>query len=153
MAYEFPMLDTSQRAKFQQMLQMLAPTDQYFSQIQGAGRNALQQNFDAAQSRIGAQFNPVMRLASARLAGSPLLADSGYANRQNRQIQTAAFGDLSRAYGDASAENANSQLGALERLLQARMQTAGNIYGGAQKKQSGWASALGAGLGTAGAFL
>ena len=151
MAYELPSLDTSHREKFMTMLNMLAPTDQYFQQIQGASNKALQSNFDAAQSRIGAQFSPIQRMATARLGGSPLLADSGYANRLNRQIQTSAFGDLSRAYGDASAQNAQGQLGALQRLLEARMGVAGNMYGGiTEKKKGGVGSTIG---GLAGAGL
>lgn len=136
------------------MLDTFYNVPQNFAMIQGAGRNALQQNFDAAQQRIGAQFSPAMRTASARLGGNPLLADSGYANRLNRQLQTAAFGDLSNAYEQAAAENANQQMSALERLLQARFGGTQQLLGGAQKKQSAGSQLagfggqlLGAGLG------
>ena len=133
-AYDLPLLDTSQRAKLNTTLDSIYNIPYYQQMLQSQGRQALQQNFDAAQNRIGAQFGPAQRLATARLAGSPLLADSGYANRLNRQIQTSAFGDLSRAYGDAAAENAQSQLGALERLIQARFGGVEQMFGGAQKK-------------------
>ena len=152
MAYEAPTLDTSTRQKLLGMLDTFYNVPQNFAMIQGAGQNALRQNFDAAQERIGAQFAPVQRMATARLAGSPLLADSGYANRLNRQIQTSAFGDLSRAYGQSSADNANSQLSALERLLQARFQGTQQLLGGVQEKKKGSAwgtvgSVVGAGAG------
>ena len=136
MAWDVPSLDTSQRNKLQGMLDQFYNIPQNQRLLQSAGDQALQRNFAAAQDRIGAQFAPVQRLATARLAGSPLLADSGYANRLNRQIQTSAFGDLSRAYGDASAQNANSQLGALERLLQARFAGTQQLLGGINKKRS-----------------
>ena len=142
MAYETPTFDTSQRNKMMQQLDQFYNIPQYQQMLQSQGNQALQRNFGAAQDRIGAQFGPVQRMATARLAGSPLLADSGYANRLNRQIQTSAFGDLSRAYGDASAENANSQMGALERLIQARFGATNQMFGNAQRKQSPWDKAL-----------
>jgi hypothetical protein len=135
MAYETPTFDSSQRNKMMGQLDQFYNIPQYQQMLASQGRQALQQNFGAAQDRIGAQFQPVQRMATARLAGSPLLADSGYANRLNRQIQTSAFGDLSRAYGDASAENANSQLSALERLIQARFGATNQMFGNAQRKQ------------------
>ena len=153
MAYEFPTLDTSQRQKFGTMLDMLAPVDPYMQKIQGFGDQALQRAFSAAQQRIGSQFTPAMRMAQSRLGGSPLLADSGYANRLNRQLQGAAFGDLSNAYGDAASQQAMAQQSALERLIQARFGTAQQMMGGIQKKKSGFGSAAGTVLGTAGAFL
>src|SRR5512139_601464 len=117
------------------------------------GQDALNQYFGAAQANIGAQFTPTMRMASARLAGQPLLANSGYANRLNRQIQTAAFGDLSRAYGDAAAQQAQGGLDFYQNLLGQRYGLLGSMYGSAQKKKNK-ADYLGAGLGTAaGAYL
>lgn len=136
MAWEAPTFDTSTRNKLMGQLDQFYNIPQYQRMLQSAGDQALQRSFGAAQANIGAQFSPVQRMATARLAGSPLLADSGYANRLNRQIQTSAFGDLSRAYGDAAAQNAQSQLGALERLIQARFGATNQMFGGAQKKQS-----------------
>src|SRR3990167_4589988 len=131
------------------MLNMLAPVDRYAQQMRGYGDEALQRAFSAAQTRIGQQFTPAMRMAQARLGGSPLLADSGYANRLNRQLQGAAFGDLSSAYGDAAAQNAQSQLQEYQQLLNARMGLAGNMYGGIQKKQkANFGSVLGSAAGS-----
>lgn len=111
----------------------------YMQQIQGYGDQALQRSFGAAQQRIGQQFSPMFRMAQARLGGQPLLADSGYANRLNRQLQTSAFSELSGAYGDAAAQQAQSQQSALERLIQARLGSRqdilSSILGSAQKKK------------------
>jgi len=156
-AYDLPLLDTSQRQKFGTMLDLLAPVQSSYAQIQGAGDAALKKAFAAAQANIGAQFAPAMRMAQSRLGGSPLLADSGYANRLNRQLQGAAFGDLSRAYGDAASQQAMAQQSALERLIQARFGAASGLLGGAQKRASGGDKALGflgnVGGSAAGAFL
>src|SRR3990172_9503014 len=98
MAYEAFLPDTSTRNKMLQAAEAFAPSmgeiGGYADMYRGRGKQALQDYFGSAQADIGAQFTPTMRLASARLGGRPLLADSGYANRLNHQLQTAAFGDL-----------------------------------------------------------
>lgn len=155
MAYEVPTLDTSQRQKMMGMLDQFYNIPQYQQMLRSAGDQSLRRNFDAAQERIGAQFSPVQRMATARLGGSPLLADSGYANRLNRQIQTSAFGDLSRAYGQAASDQSQSQLSALERLIQARFGGVQQMFGNIQqKKKSNTGAMIGTGLGAVGgAFL
>ena len=114
--------DTSTRQKLLQLLSQFGPdVDSEYGRIRSAGRQSLQDAFGAAQADIGAQFSPAMRMAQARLGASPLLADSGYANRLNRQIQSAAFGDLSRRYAGAAADQSATQQSALERLIQSRL--------------------------------
>jgi len=150
--------DTSTRQKIQNTLSGFSPDiTPYYQQIQGAGDAALQKAFGAAQQKIGAQFSPMFRLAQARLGANPLLADSGYANRLNRQLQSEAFGQLSGAYGEAAANQAQSQQGALERLIQAKLGMQGNILqsilGTAQKKKN-FGDYAGAAIGTGlGAYL
>ena len=151
MAYEMFLPDTSTRNK------MLGIADQYvnipgsMAQYRQLGQNALNQYMGSAMQNIGAQFTPTMRMASARLAGNPLLANSGYANRLNRQIQTAAFGDLSRAYGSAAAQQSQSELEALRNLMQQRYGLLSGMYGSAQKKQGGGVGGAVGGLLGAGA--
>lgn len=158
MAYDMFLPDTSTRRKMSGISEQFAPDiNQYLPQLQQYGDAALQKAFGAAQQRLGQQFSPMFRLAQARLGGQPLLADSGYANRLNRQLQGQAFGDLSNAYGDAAAQQAQFQQSALERLIQARIGGQQNILqsimGSAQKKKNvgDYAGSI---LGTgAGAFL
>jgi hypothetical protein len=106
--------------------------------IRGQGQQGLQQAFGAAQANIGAQFTPAMRMAQSRLGGAGPLADSGYANRLNRQLQTAAYGDLSRAYGSAAAQQGQTELSALQNLINQRLgersQYLSAGLGGVQKK-------------------
>lgn len=141
MAYSYALPDTSTRNKLMQLSQSFAPNiDPYYARLQQEGQRALQQSFGAAQQNIGAQFTPAMRGAQSFLGGRPLLADSGYANRLNRQLQAGAFGQLSNAYGDAAARQSESQLSALERLIQMRLGGQQDILaallGTAQKKRS-----------------
>ena len=135
MAYETYLPDTSQQLKMAGTADNLLAIPARLAQYRALGKNALNDYFQQAQANIGAQFAPTMRLASARLAANPLLGDSGYANRLNRQIQTAAFGDLSRQYGTAAAEQSQGELGMLQNLLQQRYGLLSGMYGSAQKKQ------------------
>jgi len=156
--YNLFLPDTSTRNKILGTANSFTPDiTPYYQQIQGAGNQALQQAFGAAQQKIGAQFSPMFRLAQARLGANPLLADSGYANRLNRQLQSEAFGQLSGAYGEAAANQAQTQQSALERLIQQKLGMQGDILssilGTAQKKKN-FGDYAGSVLGTgAGAFL
>lgn len=141
MAYDYNLPDTSTRNKLLGISNAFAPNiDPYFARIQQGGRDALQQSFGAAQQNIGAQFSPAFRQAQSFLGGRPLLADSGYANRLNRQMQQGAFGQLTNAYGQAAADQSQQQLSALERLIQMRLGSQQDILssllGSAQKKKN-----------------
>ena len=161
MAYEAFLPDTSTRQKMLGIAESFAPSMQellgYTDLYRQRGKQSLQDAFLAAQQNIGAQFTPAMRLAQNRLGGSPLLADSGYANRLNRQIQTAAFGDLSRSYGNAAAEQSQGELSMLQNLINQRLGAKqgylSGIAGGATKKKK-WSDYAGDIVGAgAGAFL
>ncbi len=136
----------------QQLMGAFGPDiDAEYAKIKGAGDEALRRSFGAAQADIGSQFTGAMRGAQGFLGGHPLLADSGYANRLNRQIQTSAYGDLSRAYGGAAAQQAQAQQSALERLIQTklggRQDLLMQLMGGAKKK-AGFGDYAGQLLGT-----
>lgn len=158
MAYSVPTLDTTQRNRVIGQANQFATSDadiaRYLQMLRGEGQRGLQDAFGAAESRIGQQFTPAMRMAQSRLGGAPLLADSGYANRLNRQLQTSAYGDLSNAYSQAASQNSQTQLQALQNLINQRLQErAGYInaaLGGVQQKRSTGdylAGIAGAGLG------
>jgi hypothetical protein len=157
-AYSVPTYDTRTRAKIsQQADQFSGDYAPYFKEIQGQGDMALQRAFAAAQQNIGQQFTPAFRMAQQRLGGSPLLADSGYANRLNRQLQTSAYGDLSNQYGQAAASQAQQQQSLLAQLIQqklaARNEFIQGTMAGTQKKKGfgDYAGAvLGAGIGAFG---
>jgi len=156
-AYNVPTFDTSTRNKLaQQADQFSGDFTPYFNQLQGQGNIALQRAFDAAQQRIGQQFTPAFRMAQQRLGGSPLLADSGYANRLNRQLQQSAYGDLSNQYGQAAAQQAQLSQSQLAQLIQQKL-GARNDYlmagmQGATKKK-GFGSYLGGAIGSVGGAL
>ena len=111
----------------------------YLQMLRQQGRTSLQDTFGRAQQSIGEQFTPAMRMAQARLGANPLLGDSGYSNRLNRQLQTAAFTDLSGRYGEAAGRQAESEGSALQNLinqrLAARSQYIQAAYGAGQKKK------------------
>src|SRR3990167_8223432 len=121
MAYEYALPDTSTRQKMMGYAESAAPSDadimKYLAMIRSQGQASLRNTFGAAQADIGQQFNPAMRMAQARLGANPLLGDSGYANRLNRQLQTAAFTDLSGRYGNAAARQSESEGSALQNLI------------------------------------
>lgn len=155
--YNYNLPDTSTRQKLMGISQSFAPDiNPYYQMLQREGQNALRQSFGAAQQDIGMQFTPLMRQAQSRLGGSPLLADSGYSNRLNRQLQQGAFGELSNRYGQAAANQSQNQLQALERLIQMRLGSQSDILssllGTAQKKRGPW-GAIGAGIGAIGGTL
>jgi hypothetical protein len=157
-AYSVPTYDTTTRNKIlDQANQFSGDYQPYFNQIQGQGNLALQKAFQAAQQNIGQQFTPAFRMAQQRLGGSPLLADSGYANRLNRQLQTSAFGDLSNQYGQAAASQAQQQQSLLAQLIQQKLAARnqfiqGTMQGTQQKKKFGdyAMGVVGAGLGALG---
>lgn len=142
MAYDAPTLDTSTRQKLLDQANQFALSDadiaRYMAMIQQQGQRGLQDAFGAAQANIGAQFTPAMRMAQSRLGGAGPLADSGYANRLNRQLQQSAFGDLSRAYGTAAAGQSQTYLQALQNMINQRLgersQYLSAGLGGVQKK-------------------
>lgn len=157
MAYSYALPDTSTRQKILDQANAFAPDiNPYFAQIQQQGNQALQQSFGAAQQNLGQQFSPMFRLAQARLGAQPYLADSGYANRLNRQLQQSALGALTNAYGQAAANQGLEQQSALERLIQARIgaqqSILNQILASGQKKKGPW-GAIGAGIGAVGGAL
>jgi hypothetical protein len=83
----------------------------YFQQAQGLGRQSLSDYFNQAGTAIGAQFEPQFESARNTLGASPLLADSGYANRLNRQILTDLGARLSSDYGARAADESSRNLG------------------------------------------
>ena len=157
-AYDYALPDTRTRQKLMGVSQSFAPDiDPYYARLQTEGQRALQQSFGAAQQNIASQFSPLMRNAQSFLGGRPLLADSGYANRLNRQLQQGAFGQLSDAYGQAAANQSQNQLAALERLIQTRLggqqDILASLLGSAQKKKTAMDYAggvVGSGLGILG---
>ena len=150
--YDIFLPDTSTRRKLMGLSGQFAPDiDPYYARLRQEGQRALQQSFGAAQQDIGQQFSPLFRMAQSRLGGQPLLADSGYANRLNRQLQQGAFGQLSNAYGQAAAGQAQNQLGALERLIQMRLGGQQDILAtlmGQARKKPGFGDYAGQVLGT-----
>ena len=157
-AYDYALPDTSTRQRLMGVAQSFAPNiDPYYAMLQREGQNALKQSFGAAQQDIGQQFTPLMRNAQSFLGGRGLLADSGYANRLNRQLQAGAFGELSNRYGQAAANQSQNQLAALERLIQTRLggqqDILASLLGSAKKKKSAMDYAggvVGTGLGILG---
>ena len=141
MGYSYNLPDTSTRQKMLELSQSMSPDyNPYYDQYKREGQQSLRQNFNAAQQSIGAQFTPLMRMAQSRLGGSPLLADSGYSNRLNRQLQQGAFGQLSNAYGEAAGRQSENQLSALERMIQQRLGSQGDfmnsLYSSGQKPKT-----------------
>lgn len=141
MAYTYALPDTSTRQKLLQLSQSFAPDiDPYYSRYKAESANALRQNFGLANQQVAQQFSPVFRMAQSRLGGSPLLADSGYANRLNRQLQAGSFGQLANLQGEAAGRASENQLSALERLIQMRLGSQQDILaqlmGTAQKKKT-----------------
>lgn len=144
MGYDVPTFDTSTRNKINQQADQFALSDsdiqRYLQMIRSQGQQGLQSAFGAAQANIGQQFTPAMRMAQSRLGGAGPLADSGYANRLNRQLQTSAYGDLSRAYGNAAAQQGQTEVSALQNLINTRLgqrnQYIQATMQGAQKKKN-----------------
>lgn len=158
MAFEYNLPDTSTRQKLMSLASGFAPDiNPYYQQLRGEGRRSLQDSFGLASQQVAQQFSPMFRMAQSRLGGQPLLADSGYANRLNRQLQAGAFGELSNRYGQAAQSQSENQLSALERLIQMRLGSQQDILssllGSAQKKKTFGdylGGIVGGGLGTLG---
>lgn len=141
MAYTYNLPDTSTRQKLMGLSQSLAPDfNPYYDQYKREGAASLRGAFGLANQQVAQQFSPIFRQAQSRLGGSPLLADSGYANRLNRQLQSGAMNELSNRYGMAAQGQSENQLSALERLIQQRLGSQqdiiGALLGTAQKKKT-----------------
>ena len=157
-AYDMFLPDTSTRNKLMGLSSSLSPDiNPYYAMLQSEGQRALGQNFAQANQQVAQQFSPIFRQAQSRLGGQPLLADSGYATRLNRQLQSGAFGQLSNMYGQAAANQSQNQLAALERLIQTRLggqqDILASLLGSAQKKKTAMDYAggvVGSGLGILG---
>lgn len=139
MGYSYNLPDTSTRQKLMQASQSMSPDfNPYYDQYKQEGAASLRGAFGLANQQVAQQFSPIFRQAQSRLGGSPLLADSGYANRLNRQLQSGAMNELSNRYGQAAQGQSENQLSALERLIQMRLGSQGDIMakllGTAQKK-------------------
>jgi hypothetical protein len=158
MAWDVPTFDTSTRRKIIGQAGQFALSDadiqRYLQMIHAQGQQSLQGAFGAAQANIGSQFTPAFRMAQNRLGGAGALADSGYANRLNRQLQTSAYGDLSRAYGNAAAQQGQTEVSALQNLINQRLGQQNQyiqaaIAGTQKKRKTGdyLAGIAGAGLG------
>jgi len=139
--YNLFLPDTSTRNKLMGVSQSFAPDfNPYYQQLKDEGARSLKGAFGLANQQVAQQFSPMFRAAQSRLGGQPLLADSGYANRLNRQLQSGAFGELSNRYGQAAQSQTENQLSALERLIQQRLGSQSDILasllGTAQKKKT-----------------
>lgn len=156
-AYDYNLPDSSTRQKLMQMSQQFAPDiDPYYDRLKREGGASLRGAFGLANQEVAQQFSPMFRAAQSRLGGAGLLADSGYANRLNRQLQQGAFGELSNRYGQAAQSQSENQLSALERLIQMRLggqqDILSSLLGSAQKKRNlgdALGGVVGAALGTA----
>lgn len=113
MAADFNPLDTTQRQKVLNVIGQLADAGlseadimRYFGITRDLGRQDLQNYFNAAQDQIGLSYQPELMNARNTLGANPLLADSGYANRLNRQLLTDIAARMSADYGSAASAQA-----------------------------------------------
>jgi hypothetical protein len=143
-AYEAPTLDTSNRAKLAQTIQSLADAGlsdsdilNYFNQAQGLGRQSLQDYFNVAGTNIAHQFSPQFEQARNTLGSNPLLADSGYANRLNRQLLGDLYSRMAGDYGQRASDQSGANLGFYRDLVGQRAGLRSNLaqqaYGAIQK--------------------
>jgi len=164
MAYEAPTLDTSSRQKLAQTIQALTDAGlsmdeimSYFNSAQTAGRQSLQDYYNVAGTNIGLQFEPQMEQARDFLGANPILADSGYSNRLNRQLQTDLYSRIAGDFGQRAAEESGRNTELLRSLygrraaLRSGLTTQG--YGNVQKKQKTGEKILAAGAQIGGAAL
>lgn len=154
MAYDVPTLDTSTREKLLNTVRGLQDAGysmddimRYFQTTQAAGRSSLNDYFRSAGDAIALRYVPQFDQARDTLGASPLLADSGYANRLNRQILTDLGSRMSADFGERAANQAASGTDYLRDLLSRRAQYAADLarqgYAGVQKKQkNSWAAPL-----------
>jgi hypothetical protein len=164
-AYEAPTLDTSNRAKLAQTIQSLADAGlsdsdimNYFNKAQGLGRQSLQDYYNVAGTNIAQQFSPQFEQARNTLGANPLLADSGYANRLNRQLLGDLYSRMAGDYGQRASDQAGSNIDFYKNLIGQRAQLRGNLtqtaYQGIKKKVNPWGPIAGQAIGTAaGAIL
>lgn len=125
---------------------------------QGAGAGTLQQYYNAAGTAIGEQFQPQFTQARNFLGAQPLLADSGYANRLNRQLLGDIYARMSTGYGQAAAEQSSRMDQLLSQLLAQRQGYNANLLGQGygmvinppKKKKFDWGGMIGTGLGAVG---
>lgn len=101
----------------------------YGERLQGYGQNALQGYMNTVGQSLGQQFTPQFAAARAGLAANPLLADSGFANRLNRRLQTDAMRAYSGAGTDAARQMAFRNQDILAQLLQQRLGQRGQFLG------------------------
>lgn len=85
------------------------------------GRSALDDYMNAAGMNIAQSFQPQFEQGRNFLGANPLLADSGYANRLNRQLLTDLASRESGAFNDAAAQQAQNQVGYFQGLEGSRI--------------------------------
>src|SRR6267142_441756 len=126
----------------------------FLAQSKAQGRSALDEYMNAAGMNIAQSFQPQFDQARSYLGANPLLADSGYANRLNRQLLTDLATRESGAFNTAAADQANQQVGYLQSLqgqrIGARQGLAGQAFDTILKppqKQPWWKQAAGAVVG------
>lgn len=144
MSADFNPLDTRGRAKVLGIIQQLADfgmspeeIQNAFQSAQTAGRGALQDYYNTAGLAIGQQFQPTFQGARDFLGANPLLADSGYANRLNRQILTALGGRLTSDYGQAASNMAGQNVDFYRNLFNQRFNQRGQLAGQAYQTLTG----------------
>lgn len=123
----------------------------YLGQSQALGRSALDQYINQAGLAIGQEFQPQFEAGRNFLGANPLLADSGYANRLNRQLMTDLQSRLSGAYTGAASDFARGDVNYLQALQQQRAGLTSGLAGQAyntilnppQKRRGGFLGAVG----------
>lgn len=144
MSADFNPLDTRGRAKVLAIIQQLSDfglspeeIQNAFQSTQNAGRGALQDYYNTAGLAIGQQFQPTFQGARDFLGANPLLADSGYANRLNRQILTDLGGRLTSDYGQHAADMAGQNVDFYRNLFNQRFNQRGQLAGQAYQTITG----------------
>lgn len=151
MAIDYGWMDSSHRQKVLDMAQQLADLGLsendiagYYQRAQTLGQRNLQDYYNQAAQRIAQQFQPQMQQARDFLGNQPLLADSGYANRLNRQLMGDLYARLSGDYGQAASNQASQNLSYLQNLTgqrianrQAMLGQAWNTIMNPRQKQGG----------------
>ena len=138
MSADFNPLDTSQRQKVLDIVNQLANAglsdadiQRYFQGAESQGQQALQQYYNSAGLALGQQFSPQFEQAQNRLGASPLLANSGYANRLNAQLQSDLYARLAGQYGGAASNMAEQNVGFLRNLYGQKIGQRGALLGAA----------------------
>jgi hypothetical protein len=114
------------------------PYQQYLEQAQAA----LPRMYEPAFRSVSNQFRPEFARARSYLAGNPAVANSGLANRLNRQLHMSAIGGLQDQIGQTTAGAYGGGLDLLSQLIRRRMEAQQQER--LQKKQQG---GIGGGLG------